>query len=97
MKTPREDDVWKMLLAQGAPTFAGSDTPPFGLATRVLAGVRGAELQEALWERIGRRAIYAALGTVIVMALITFAHLQSHDDADPSMRGFAQLDELIAS
>ena len=96
MNTPREDNVWKMLLRDSGPTFSGSDVPPFGLATRVLAGVRGAELQEALWERVGRRAIYAALGTVIIMAVLTFARVQMQDEADMP-RSLAQLEDVLAS
>jgi hypothetical protein len=97
MNAPHEDEVWKNLLAGSAPSFACSDTPPFGLATRVLAGLQGAELQEALWERVGRRAIFAALGTVVLMALITLARVQSIDEGDASLGGLAHLEDVIAS
>jgi hypothetical protein len=64
----REDNVWKSLLAQSAPTFAGDMTPPLGLAARILAGAREARVQEAAWERVGLRAILADRRHVLELA-----------------------------
>jgi hypothetical protein len=92
----REENVWKSLLAQSAPTFAGDGAPPPGLATRVLAHAREARAQEATWERIGLRAIFASLALVVVMTAVTFANLRA-DDADAPVRGLAQLENVQVS
>ncbi len=92
----REDTVWKSLLAQSATTFDGDLTPPLGLATRVLAGVRATRVQEAAWERIGLRAIFASLVAVMVLTVVTFAKV-GHDDADAPVRSLAQLENIQVS
>jgi hypothetical protein len=92
----REDNVWKSLLAQSATTFDGDVTPPLGLATRVLAGVRETRVREASWERIGLGAILASLAAVMVMAVVTFASV-GHDDIDTPVRSLAQLENVQVS
>jgi hypothetical protein len=92
----REDNVWKSLLAQSATTFDGNLAPPFGLAARVLAGVRETRVQEAAWERIGLRAIFASLVAVAVMTAVTFAKV-GHDDTDAPVRSLAQLENVQVS
>ena len=92
----REDNVWKSLLAQSATTFDGDTTPPLGLATRVLAGVRETRGREAAGERIGLRAIFASLAAVVVMTVVTFAKV-GHDDTDAPVRSLAQLENVQVS
>ncbi len=92
----REDNTWKSLLAQSATTFDGDMTPPLGLATRVLAGLSEKRVQEAAWERIGLRAIFASLMAVVVMTVVTFAQV-GHDDADAPVRSLAQLENVQVS
>jgi hypothetical protein len=96
MNETREDNVWKSLLAQSAPTFTGDTAPPLGLAARVLAGVRETRRQEAAWERIGLRAIFASLLAVAVMTAVTFANV-GRDDADVPVRSLAQLENVPVS
>jgi hypothetical protein len=92
----REDNVWKSLLTQSAPTFAGNMAPPLGLAARVLAGARETRVQEAAWERIGLRAILASLAAVAVLAAVTFAGVH-RDDVDVPVRGLAALEDTQVS
>jgi hypothetical protein len=96
MKTREEDNVWKSLLAQSAPTFAGDLAPPLGLPARILAHAREASMQEALWERIGLRAILSAVAAVAVLAVITLA-TRHHDDVDVPVRGLAALEDIRLS
>ncbi len=92
----REDDIWKSLLTQSAPSFAGDLTPPLGLAARILAGAREERVKEAAWERIGLRAILASLAAVVVMTVVTVANVH-RDDVDVPVRGFAALEEMQVS
>jgi len=92
----REDQLWESLLAQSAPTFAGEVSPPYGLTTRVLAAVREQHQQEAVWERVGRRAIFASLAAVVGIALITFIRHDS-DDLDPAVKSIAQVENAQVS
>ncbi len=96
MKT-KEDRVWESLLAQSAPAFAAETTPPFGLATRVLAGVRDERQQVATWDRVGRRAIWASLTAVLIMGAVTMARHERHDDVDPTVRNLALVENVPVS
>jgi len=95
MKT-KEDIVWESLLAQSAPAFAVEAVPPFGLATRVLAAVREQQEQVAVWDRVGRRAIFASLAAVLAIAALTVAR-QAHDDDDPSVKSLALVENIQVS
>jgi hypothetical protein len=97
MKT-REDNVWKSLLTQSAPAFAADVELPFGLATRVLAGVRHQHRQEAAWERTGLRAIFASLAAVVGLALFTFV-VERHrsNEIDPGIPSLAVVENLPVS
>jgi uncharacterized membrane protein len=92
----QEDNVWKSLLAQSAPTFAGAMTPPLGLAARVLAQTRDARVQEAAWERVGLRAILASLAAVGVLAAVTLSSWH-RDDVDVPVRGLAAIEDMQVS
>jgi hypothetical protein len=96
MNTPREDNIWNSLLAQSAPTFAGACAPPLGLAARVLAGARETRLQEAAWERVGLRALFASLAAVGIMAVVTFARVQP-DDGESPVQSLIQVENLQVS
>lgn len=97
MKT-KEDHVWESLLVQSAPAFAGETVPPFGLGTRVLAGLRDQQRQEASWERTGLRAIFASLAAVAGLALVTIivADYQS-DKIDPGVQSLALVEHIQIS
>jgi hypothetical protein len=92
----KEDQVWENLLAQSASSFDGETTPPYGLTTRILAAAREQRQQEALWERVGRRAIFASLAAVVGIALITFVRHDS-DDLDPAVRSVALVENVQVS
>jgi hypothetical protein len=97
MKT-REDHVWESLLTQSTPAFAGAIEPPFGLATRVLAGLRDQQRQEAAWERTGLRAIFASLVTVAGLALVTVVVTQHQSgDVDPGVQSMALVENVQVS
>ena len=93
----REDNVWKLLLAQSAPSFEGDLVPPLGLAARVLAGARNADLREAAWERTGLRAILASLAAVVVLGVIAVGSMRPHDDGDMPVRNLAVLENVSIS
>jgi len=92
----KEDMMWENLLAQSAPTFNAEVTPPYGLTTRVLAAVREQQQQEAVWERVGRRAIFASLAAVVGIALLTFVRHDS-DDLDPAVKSVALVENVQVS
>jgi hypothetical protein len=92
----KEDMMWESLLAQSAPTFAGETTPPYGLTTRVLAAVRDLQQQEAVWERVGLRAIFVSLAAVVGIALLTFVRHDS-DDLDPAVKSVALVENVQVS
>jgi hypothetical protein len=92
----REEKLWENLLAQSAPTFAGEVSPPYGFTTRVLAAVRDQHRQEAVWERVGRRAIIASLAAVVGIALVTFVRHDS-DDLDPAVKSVALVENVQVS
>lgn len=97
MKT-REDHVWESLLLQSAPAFTGETVPPFGFSTRMLAGLRDQQRQEASWERTGLRAIFASLVAVAGLALVTIvmADYQSNK-IDPGVQSLALVEHLQVS
>jgi hypothetical protein len=92
----KEDTTWEHLLARSAPTFVGETTPPFGLATRVLAAARDQRQQEAVWDRVGRRAIFTSLAAVVGIALLTFVRHDS-DDLDPAVKSVALVEDIQVS
>jgi O-antigen ligase len=92
----KEDQVWENLLAQSASSFDGEQAPPYGLTTRILAAVREQRAEEALWERIGRRAIFASLAAVVGIALVTFVRHDS-DDLDPAVKSVAVVENVQVS
>ena len=92
----KEDMMWESLLAKSALTYTGEATPPYGLTTRILALVRDQKQQEAVWERVGRRAIFASLAAVVGIALLTFVRHDS-DDLDPAVKSVALVENVQVS
>ena len=95
----QEDQTWQALLAQSAPAFAGENEPPYGLATRVLAGAREQRRQLDVVERIGLRAIFASFALVAVTGALTLGlHLAgTGDDSDPAVRSMALVEHVPVS
>jgi len=92
----KEDMMWESLLAKSAPAFAGEATPPYGLTTRILSAVREQQQQQAAWERMGLRAIFASLAAVVGIALLTFVRHDS-DDLDPAVKSVALVENVQVS
>jgi len=96
MNTNEPEKVWKNLLAQSAPTFAAEPVPPYGFVTNMLAGLRAENRQQREFERIGLRALWAALAALGVAAALTVTVTlrQDNTDFDPGVRGLVQVDDL---
>jgi len=92
----KEDMMWESLLAKSAPAFAGEATPPYGLTTRILSAVREQQQQQAAWERMGLRAIFASLAAVVGIALLTFVR-HDPDDLDPAVKSVALVENVQVS
>jgi len=96
MNTNDPDTTWKNLLAQSAPTFAGDTVVPFGFVTSTLAGLRAERRQQREFERIGLRALWAAvaaLGVAVAVTVTVNLH-QDNNDFDPGVRSLVQVDNL---
>jgi hypothetical protein len=96
MNPNEPEKTWMNLLAQSAPTFAGDATPPYGFVTNTLAALRAESRQQVEVERIGWRALMAALAALGVAATLTVM-VNVHDrsnDFDPGVRGLVQMDNL---
>ena len=94
----KEDNLWASLLAQSAPTFTGDAEPPYGLATRVMAGVREEKRQQDALERIGLRAIFASLAVVACTAVLTIGfQMGDSEDLDPGVKSLALVEKLQVS
>ncbi len=96
MNPNNPEQIWKNLLAQSAPTFAGEMEPPYGFMTSTLAALRAESRQQREFERIGWRAFLAslaALGVAAALAL-TVSLNDPSTDFDPGVRGLVQMDNL---
>jgi hypothetical protein len=96
MNTSDPENIWKNLLAQSAPTFSPEPTPPYGFVTSTLAAMRAENRQQREVERIGIRALWAALAALGITAVVTLSITLHHDnsDFDPGVRGLVQVDNL---
>jgi hypothetical protein len=96
MNTNDPENIWKNLLAQSAPTFSPEPAAPYGFVTNTLAALRAEKRQQRDFERIGLRAIWAALATLGVTAVVTLSITlhQDKSDFDPGVRGLVQVDNL---
>ena len=88
------DDTWRNLLAQSAPTFAAEQEPPYGFVTSTMAALRAEHRQQREFERIGLRALWAALAALGVTAVVALSIHQDSPDFDPGVRGLVQMDNL---
>jgi hypothetical protein len=96
MKTNDPEITWKNLLAQSAPTFEAETAPPYGFVTSVLATLRAEIRQQREFERVGLRALWAALAALGVAAAVTvMVNLhQDNTDFDPGVRSLVQVENL---
>ncbi len=90
------DTIWKNLLAQSAPTFEAETAVPFGFVTNTLAALRAERRQQREFERIGLRALWAALAALGVAVAVTVSVnlQQDKSDFDPGVRSLVQVDNL---
>lgn len=93
----QEDQTWRILLEQSAPTFAGPAEPPYGLATRVLAAARDRQRRQEVVERIGLRAIFASLALVAITGVLTLSLHPAGDGDDPAVRSMALVENVQVS
>ena len=96
MNTNDTGKTWMNLLAESAPTFAGEPNPPYGFVTSTLTVLRMEKLQEREFERVGVRALWAALAALGVAAAFTLTvnlH-QDNSDFEPGVRSLVQVDNL---
>jgi hypothetical protein len=96
MNTNDPEKIWMNLLAQSAPTFAAEPVPPYGFVTSTLAALRAERTQQREFERIGLRALWAALAALGVAATVTLT-INLHQDSpdfDPGVRSLVQVDNL---
>jgi hypothetical protein len=93
-----EDQIWKNLLAASAPTFTGEPTPPFGFVANTLAQLRAVKRQQLELEKIGWRAIWVSLATLVTVATITVGmHLQDRSDVDPGLGNLIEIQNVSVS
>jgi len=95
----REDEKWQNLVRRSAPAFAGETTPPYGFVTATLARLRTEERQQEEFERIGWRALLAAVGALAITAMVTFS-LNTTDpstDFEPGVKGLVQMENIQVS
>jgi hypothetical protein len=96
MNTNDPEKTWMNLLAQSAPTFSPELAPPYGFVTNTLAALRAQGRQQREFERIGLRALWAALAALGVAATVTVTVVlhQDNTDFDPGVRSLVQVDNL---
>ena len=96
MNTNDPEMTWKNLLAQSAPTFEAELTPPYGFVTNVLGALRAESRQQREFERVGLRALWAALAALGIAAVVTVTVniRQDNNDLDPGVRGLVQVENL---
>lgn len=98
MKT-REDEKWQSLIALSAPTFAGDTALPYGFMTSTLARIKAEKRECDMMEKIGLRAVFASLGALAVIAVVTLSlsDTSSHGDLDPGVRTLVQMENIPVS
>jgi CRISPR/Cas system endoribonuclease Cas6 (RAMP superfamily) len=94
----KEEEIWRALLAQSAPAFAGETEPPYGFTGRVLARARAERQQKNAFERMGLRAIMASLGVVACLGVVTIGlQMQDREDVDPAIKSMALVENVQVS
>ncbi len=96
MNRNNADQTWENLLARSTPTFAPETEPPYGFVTSTLAELRAERRQQREFERIGVRALWAALAALGVSAVLTLSLglREQAPDFDPGVRSLVQVDSL---
>jgi len=94
----RDDKKWRTLLELAAPTFAGATELPYGFVTSTMARVKAERAEREMTDRIGLRALFAALAVLAMAGGISFA-VQLHDrlDFDPGTKSIIQEDHVSIS
>jgi hypothetical protein len=99
MNQPDQNDIkWRTLLELAAPTFAEATEPPYGFITSTLARLKAERVEREMVDRIGLRALFAALAMLAVAGGVSFG-VQLHDrlDFDPGTRSIIQEDHVSIS
>jgi hypothetical protein len=92
------DKHWQQLVALSAPTFAGATVPPYGFTTNMLAKLREESRAVELVERIGLRAVFAALGMLaIALGVLVSANYFSGSDLEPGLKSMLQVENVAVS
>jgi hypothetical protein len=93
-----QDQHWQNLLALSAPTFNGDEVPPFGFATRTLARLREEESRREVVERIGFRALFAAVAVLAVtVGAVVAVESTDRGDLEPGVRSLIQVENVQVS
>jgi anti-sigma-K factor RskA len=93
----REDQIWKNLLSASASTFAGEASAPYGFITSTLTRMRAAR-QQAEFERVGWRALFASLATLVAVVTLTVGmHMQDRNDLDPGVSNIIEIQNVSVS
>jgi hypothetical protein len=94
----QEDNQWRKLLQLAAPAFAGETELPYGFVTSTVARLKAERVERELIERIGLRALFAALAVLAVAGGVSLG-VQLHDrlDFDPGTRSIIQEDNVSIS
>lgn len=94
----QEDNRWQKLLELAAPTFAGETEPPYGFITSTVARLKAERAGREIMERIGLRALFAALAVLAAAGGISFGiQMQDRLDFDPGTRSIILEDNVSIS
>jgi hypothetical protein len=94
----QEDSQWRKLLKLAAPAFAGETELPYGFVTSTVARLKAERVEREMIERIGLRALFAALAVLAVAGGISFGvQLNDRLDFDPGTKSIIQEDNVSIS
>ena len=95
----KEDQNWQNLLLRSTVTFAGETEPPYGMITSTLARLGAEKRQQEDIERIGWRALLAAMAALVVAATVTVSvdFMNRGGDLEPGTRGLVQVENIQVS
>jgi hypothetical protein len=89
----QDDKHWQSLASLSLPAYTGDGKAPYGLVTRTLARLRDEKRQQEVLERIGLRAILAALAALAITTCVTLTLQWSLNtgDLDPGTNSLMQV------